>query len=165
MPTHLRRFLPLLLAVCLTPATALAWQAGGDGRVCTLAHREDGVDVILTYDAAGPLYTITVTQPEPWPPAPLFSMIFDGAAPFTITTDRHVLSNGDRSLTVTDRGFGNVLRGLAENTTARCRPPDPRWTAQVAPSTHAGTAPCASWFFKYGRRRLPQLPKTPRASD
>lgn len=119
MPTHLRRFLPLLLAVCLTPATALAWQAGGDGRVCTLAHREDGVDVILTYDAAGPLYTITVTQPEPWPPAPLFSMIFDGAAPFTITTDRHVLSNGDRSLTVTDRGFGNVLRGLAENTTAR----------------------------------------------
>lgn len=119
MPSYLCRFLLVVLTACLVPATAFAWQAGGDGRVCTLAHSEGGVDILLTYDASGPLYTITVSRPEPWPTAPLFSMIFDGAAPFTITTDRHVLSDGGRSLAVTDRGFGNVLRGLAENASAR----------------------------------------------
>jgi hypothetical protein len=35
-----------------------------------------------------------------------------------ITTDRHVLSDGGTSLTVTDRGFGNVLDGLQFNNVA-----------------------------------------------
>ena len=69
----------------------------------------------LTYDPDGPLYAITVTLPEPWPEAPSFAMRFDGPQGRTIATDRHQLSNNGRSLTVTDRGFGNVLDGLQFN--------------------------------------------------
>lgn len=35
-----------------------------------------------------------------------------------ISTNRHTLSNDDATLTVTDRGFGNVLDGLEFNETA-----------------------------------------------
>ncbi len=109
--------LPLALALVATPATA--WEAGRDGAICTLAHNDpvDG-DIRLTYDPSGPLYSITVTRTEPWPEAPVFGMAFTGGTELTITTDRHVLSEDGRALTVTDRGFGNVLLGLAQNESA-----------------------------------------------
>ena len=73
---------------------------------------------MLTYDPTQPLYTITLTRSAPWPDAPVFVMRFDGATGLTISTDRHRLSADGRSLTVEDRGFGNVLSGLAFNRTA-----------------------------------------------
>jgi hypothetical protein len=113
------RTLPILALIAgLAPGAAGAWQAGSEGRICTLAHAEDGTEILLTYDPSVPLYTITLTGPDPWPVSGLFGIRFDGDAPNTITTDRHVLSDDGRSLTVSDRGFGNVLNGLAGNRTA-----------------------------------------------
>jgi hypothetical protein len=51
----------------------------------------------------------------PWTASPPFALRFDGPRGMTLTTDRHRLSNGGRTLTVTDTGFGNVLDGLEFN--------------------------------------------------
>jgi hypothetical protein len=110
----LRNFLPILLM--LAPLPALAWEAGRMGAVCTLTN-ESG-DVVLTHDPLGPVYSITVTRPDPWPEAAIFGIAFLGGQTVTITTDRHIRSADGLSITVTDRGFGNVLAGLAQNTTA-----------------------------------------------
>jgi hypothetical protein len=108
----------LILALALLPFPAAAWEAGFEGSLCTLTHTEDAAEIRLTYDPSGPLYSIALTRTDPWPDAPVFGITFNGAAPLTITTDRQSLSNGDRTLTVTDRGFGNVLSGLERNATA-----------------------------------------------
>jgi hypothetical protein len=104
----------VLLGLVTLPATA--WEAGREGGICTLTH-VDAVDgeVRLTHDPARPLYSITVTRAEPWPEAPIFGISFTGSAGLTIRTDRHSLSQDGRALTVTDRGFGNVLLGLSRN--------------------------------------------------
>jgi hypothetical protein len=107
----------MLVLACL-PLPALGWEAGRDGALCTLTHSEPGAEIRLTHDPRGPVYTITLTRPTRWPEAPVFALRFDGGAGMTISTDRHVLSDEGRSLTVTDRGFGNVLSGLSENATA-----------------------------------------------
>lgn len=106
----------LLLALFASPAQA--WQAGAEGRLCTLRHSGPAAEVLLSYDPAGPLYSITLTTPAPWPEAPVFGIYFDGAAPNTITTTRHERDATGHSLTVTDRGFSNVLDGLEFNSTA-----------------------------------------------
>ncbi|MBF9058085.1 hypothetical protein HKCCSP123_02700 [Rhodobacterales bacterium HKCCSP123] len=109
---HLLRSICLVLAA--TPASA--WEAGREGAICTLTHIDPiQGEVRLTYDPAGPLYTITVTRSEPWPDAPGFGIVFTGGEELTIQTDRHVLSGDGRALTVADRGFGNVLSGLSQN--------------------------------------------------
>lgn len=106
----------VLLALLTSPAHA--WQAGYEGRLCTLTHSDAAADILLTYDPVGPLYTITVTTPDPWPDATFFAIRFDGSQPNTITTSRHELNATGHSLTVSDRGFSNVLDGLASNQTA-----------------------------------------------
>ncbi|WP_083431307.1 hypothetical protein [Nioella sediminis] len=106
----------VLLAILTSPAHA--WQAGSEGRVCTLRHSGPAADVWLTYDPDGPLYSITVTTPAPWPDAPVFGLQFDGSRPNIITTTRHERDETGHSLTVTDQGFGNVLDGLEYNRTA-----------------------------------------------
>ena len=60
-------------------------------------------------------YSIEVTSNEPWVAAPVFAMRFDGPGQMTISTNRHMLSDDATSLTVMDRGFGNVLAGLEKN--------------------------------------------------
>ena len=105
----------MLLALFATPAPA--WEFT-PGLPCILSHAEPGLDVTLTHDPTKPLFSITLTRPDPWPRADTFAIRFDGPSGLTITTNRHVLSDGGRSLTVTDTGFGNVLAGLALNTTA-----------------------------------------------
>lgn len=107
-----------LILIALFASPAHAWQAGYEGRLCTLTHSGDSADIGLTYDPAGPLYAITVTTPDPWPDAPYFGIRFDGPEPNTISTTRHELDPTGRSLTVTDRGFSNVLDGLEFNATA-----------------------------------------------
>ena len=108
----------IALSAITLPGLAQAWEAGRDGTICTLTHVENGTDIVLTYDPAGPLYTITATQARAWPQAAIFGIAFQGGAAQTITTDRHRLSDDRQSLTVADRGFGNVLRGLSDNATA-----------------------------------------------
>ncbi|NNV13074.1 hypothetical protein GTA62_17030 [Roseobacter sp. HKCCD9010] len=107
-----------LAFLMLTALPAQAWQAGVEGSLCTLTHSEPGLDIRLTYDPVLPEYTITLTLEQPWPDGPVFGIRFEGASPNTITTGNHQLSDDRRALTVTDRGFGNVLNGLAENETA-----------------------------------------------
>lgn len=87
--------------------------------ICTVNHTDAGVELTMTYDPRDREYAIKITLSDrPWQPSDLFAMQFDGARPIFITTDRHQLSDGDRSLSVTDRGFGNVLNGLEFNVTA-----------------------------------------------
>ncbi|MHA7885892.1 hypothetical protein [Roseicyclus sp.] len=115
----MRRILLTFALLTLAAAPATAWEAGREGTICTLTHIDPiQGEVRLTYDPSGPLYSITVTRPEPWLEAPGFGIAFTGGAELTITTDRHVLSEDGRALTVTDRGFGNVLSGLSQNAVA-----------------------------------------------
>ena len=103
------------LALCASPAAA--WEFT-PGLPCLLTHEEPGLEIVLTHDPTQPLYTITLTQPDPWPQSDVFSLRFEGAAGLTISTTRHQLSNGQTALTVTDSGFGNVLAGLSFNRVA-----------------------------------------------
>ena len=94
---------------------AHAWEAT-IGTICTLSHDTAQAEVVLTYDPSRPLYSITLTRKDAtWSPAPIFGMAFADRVPNTITTPMHQLSDDNRALTVTDRGFGNVLDGLQFN--------------------------------------------------
>lgn len=105
----------LILSLLASPA--VGWEFT-PGLPCLLTHEAGQTRMELSYDPTGPLYSITVTRAAPFPEALLFGMRFEGSAPGTISTDRHVLSDAGRSITVTDHGFGNVLNGLQFNHTA-----------------------------------------------
>ncbi len=107
--------LALILALLASPAAAWEFSATS---ICILDHSEEATEMRLTYDPGNGEYAITVTRDEPWPEGSIFSMRFDGPMPIFIQTDRHVASEDRRSLTVTDRGFGNVLNGLQYNSFA-----------------------------------------------
>ena len=106
----------VLIALALLATPAAAWEYT-PGLPCLLTHDEDGVAFELTYDPTQPVYSITITRPDPWPTSRVFSMRFTGQNTIAISTDRHTLSADGRSLTVIDRGFGNVLNGLQFNDT------------------------------------------------
>lgn len=112
------KYIALLLAAAAAQP-ALAWQASVDTGSCLLSHGETSVDVELTFDPAVPLYSITITRLDPWPTGGVFAMRFEGMQPIFIQTNRQSLSDGGRSLTVTDSGFGNVLDGLQFNETVQ----------------------------------------------
>ncbi len=112
----LRVFACLVPLLAATPA--LAWEAR-IGTICELTHAEAGGDVRVTYDPRVAEYAITIRRGAgAWPEGPIFVIRFDGGRALTIQTDRHALSEGGSALTVTDRGFGNVLDGLHYNETA-----------------------------------------------
>ena len=95
-----------------TPATA--WEASRDGPICRLTQTTDDATVTVSHDITRDVpYAIDLTRTGGWHPGPLFAIRFDGLGPLTITTDRHTVT--DNTLTVTDRGFGNVLNGIAQN--------------------------------------------------
>ncbi|MEM1377807.1 MAG: hypothetical protein AAGG69_10515 [Pseudomonadota bacterium] len=104
-------------ALLLLAQPALAWEFK-TGPICVLEDDGENAFVKLTYDPSGPLYSIAITPNQAWEASPLFGIQFDGPAALTITTDRHVLSDSNATVTVTDRGFGNVLNGLEFNETA-----------------------------------------------
>lgn len=105
-----------LLLLLATPATAWDFTATP---VCTILNDTPGLSIRVTFDPDRPEpYAISLTRPDPWPASPTFGLRFDGPAALTIGTARHRLSADGRTLTVTDTGFGNVLDGLALNTTA-----------------------------------------------
>jgi hypothetical protein len=106
----------VVTAVCF--GSAHAWEAGVEGRLCTLDHTGADAIVRLTYDPSLPEYTIAIRLAEPWPESSLFAIRFDGPQGNMISTGRHVLSEDGRTLSVSDRGFGNVLNGLEFNVVA-----------------------------------------------
>lgn len=106
-----------LAILLLSTAPALAWEVR-QGRICELVHDGEDASVRVTYDPALPEYAIAITPKRPWQQGSIFAMRFDGPRGNTISTNRHALSGGGATLTVTDRGFGNVLNGLEFNHTA-----------------------------------------------
>jgi len=98
------------IAFLLASAPAVAWEFRVTD-VCEIRHSGPEGEVSVVYDPGTALYGITVTTASAWPDAPVFSVAF-GQTGLTISTNRHVLSEGGRALTVTDTGFGNVLLGL-----------------------------------------------------
>lgn len=108
----------LSFALCTLALPATAWEFS-PSPICTLTHRSEAGSLTVTYDASLPEYAIEITLAEAdWPDSATFAMGFLGENPISIQTDRHVRSDDGRSLTVTDRGFGNVLNGLEFNTVA-----------------------------------------------
>jgi hypothetical protein len=110
------RALSVLLLVLFT-SPALAWEFRAS-RVCELLYKDETASVQVVFDPAVPEYRIAITPNRPWTPGPVFSMRFDGPFSNIIATDRHIITPGGGTLTVTDRGFGNVLDGLEFNFTA-----------------------------------------------
>lgn len=105
------------LAFLLFASPAAAWDASRQGAVCVLTHEMKGAEVIVSHDATKDVpYAIDLRLEEGWQAGPIFSIRFDGPVQRTITTDRHKVT--DNTLTVTDRGFGNVLDGIALNRVA-----------------------------------------------
>lgn len=109
----------ILTCLVLFAAPAAAWEFE-PRPVCTLRHSTDEVGVTVTYDPAIDEYAIALTLAQgSWPPAAAFGIRFEGARSNLIVTDRHQLGGAQgETLTVRDRGFGNVLDGLAFNSRA-----------------------------------------------
>lgn len=105
-----------LALLLLLPANAHAWEFK-PGLPCLLTHTTSEAQIELSYDPTAPLYSLIVTRNTPWPKAAQFEMRFDGPQARRIGTDRHRLSEDGLSLSVEDRGFGNVLDGLGSNIT------------------------------------------------
>lgn len=107
----------LIISFCLLASPLTAWEFS-PSPICTLTHSGADVEVVVTYDANLPEYTITLTTPAPWPQADQFGLSFIGPRALSIGTGQHELSEDGQSLRVADSGFGNVLDGLQFNQTA-----------------------------------------------
>jgi len=116
------RPLTLTLALALAAGPALGWEFSADP-VCTLRHVGADAAVEVTYDPRRPeAYAIALMRPGAgWSPGPVFTISFEGPRALVIGTDRHRISEDGAVLTVTDRGFGNVLDGLEFNDRAEAR--------------------------------------------
>ena len=103
-----------LLALLAAPASAWEYK---ETPLCTVTHEEPGLAFEMTYDPGLSEYALHLTLADgAWPQGPVFSLRFEGPAELTISTNRHVIQGA--TLTVTDRGFGNVLNGLEFNVQA-----------------------------------------------
>ncbi len=108
----------ITLAFLILASPAYAWEFSASP-ICTLTDSSDAGEMTVTYDPAITEYTITVTLPDgTWPDAQTFGMAFANGRPISIQTDLFTRSADGRSLTVKDRGFGNVLNGLEFNSRA-----------------------------------------------
>jgi hypothetical protein len=106
------------LAFLLFASPAAAWEFSASP-ICTLTDTSEAGEITVTYNPAITEYAVTVTLPEGrWLDAPTFGMAFANDRPISIQTDQHSISPDGRSITVKDRGFGNVLNGLEFNSRA-----------------------------------------------
>jgi hypothetical protein len=108
-----------MIALLLLTSPAQAWDFT-PAPICTLFEDTPDLAIRVTYDPSQPEpYAISLTRTtDPWPATASFGLRFDGPAALSIGTSRHQLSADGRTLTVSDTGFGNVLDGLALNSTA-----------------------------------------------
>lgn len=106
-----------LLALLLTTSAATAWEVSSDGPICLLTHATDDAVITVSHDPRqGDPYAIEVVRSgEAWARGSVFIIRFDGPNQLTISTSRYVLSDDGFSLRVADKGFGNVLAGMAQN--------------------------------------------------
>ncbi len=104
----------VLAILLLSAGPALGWEANS-GRVCELTHADAEARVRVTFDPVIAEYGIAISVDRPWDAGPVFTMNFSGGRGGTIATDRHVILGGGETVSVTDRGFGNVLNGLEFN--------------------------------------------------
>jgi hypothetical protein len=108
----------ILLALSLLASPAAAWEFT-PVPICTMFHEGAEMAVTVTYDPALQEYAIHLSREGGWPEAGVFALRFEGPRGLTISTDRHQINPDDpRTLTVRDRGFGNVLDGMTFNTQA-----------------------------------------------
>ncbi|QMU58599.1 MAG: hypothetical protein GKR98_10585 [Boseongicola sp.] len=109
----------LAALVCLLATPATAWDFSPKP-VCTLSNDDGETSVRVTHDPRLDLpYAIQITrQTDTWTQSPVFALRFDGPRSLTISTDRHQLSPDTSTVSVQDRGFGNVLDGIAFGHTA-----------------------------------------------
>ncbi len=106
------------LVLLLLASPAAAWEFT-PVPVCTLRHATGEAAVTITWDPRQTeAYAIRIDRPAGWPEGPVFSIDYAGPRPLVISTPRHRLSDDATALSVTDRGFGNVLDGLEFNSTA-----------------------------------------------
>lgn len=124
----------------LSAAPAMAWQVV-PGNICEIRHAQDSAAVSVTYDLESLDYAIAITRGEPWVASAVFALRFNGPVSNMISTNRHTLSDDNSTLTVTDRGFGNVLDGLEFNETATALLGE-----QVVVLSLAGAAPAVQAF-------------------
>lgn len=104
-----------VLALLLAPFPALAWDFSPDP-VCTLTHQSDTALITVTYDPRLPEYALTVALLDAdWDGGANFTMNFIGANPLQIGTTQHRFEPDGFTLSVRDKGFGNVLDGLEFN--------------------------------------------------
>lgn len=105
------------LAFLLLVSPAHAWEFT-ETNMCTVNHTSPDVAVTLTYDPSTGLYDIAlVMQSTTWQDGQSFRILFEGANPIAIGTDRQMISDDRTTLNVSDSGFGNVLDGIQFNQT------------------------------------------------
>ncbi len=108
----------LIFALCCFSTSASAWEFSPTP-ICTLFHQGTDMSVSVTFDPDISEYAIHLSREPGWPEGDVFSIRFEGPRGLTISTDRHAINPEDkRTLTVKDRGFGNVLNGIKFNTRA-----------------------------------------------
>ncbi|MCT8161417.1 excinuclease ABC subunit B [Pseudoruegeria sp. SHC-113] len=139
----------LFLALLLLPTQTLAWEFT-PRPICTLSHDSEAARMTVVFDPAVPVYRLDVTlKSAPWAASPTFGMAFEGGRAITIGTDRHSVEG--QTLSVSDRGFGNVLDGLEFNTRATAF----TGSQGVAVSLDGAAAPVRA--FRACARQLPAL--------
>ncbi len=108
----------IISILALVPLPAAAWEFSSDP-ICTLTHQTDMAEIAITYDARLPEYALFITlRSGQWPGVETFAMTFVGPRAGQIGTSNQTLSADQATLTVRDRGFGNVLDGLEFNANA-----------------------------------------------
>ena len=108
-----------LAIALLAAAPASAWEFNS-APVCMIWHQTETSKIMVSYDVSAPKpYALDVVlKSGRWPDTSPFSVTFEGANSFTISTDRHLVSEDAKTVTASDTGFGNVLKGLENNATA-----------------------------------------------
>ncbi|MDD9977615.1 MAG: excinuclease ABC subunit B [Boseongicola sp.] len=105
------------IASLIVASPAYAWDVSAEGPLCRLFHDMEEASVDVTFDPRSnqPYSMVLEKNGDPWESAPVFAIRFDGLGPLTISTQRHKLLDEGKKLTVSDRGFENVLKGIAFN--------------------------------------------------
>mgnify|MGYP000046903108 FL=1 len=102
-----------LVIVGLTSSPALAWEFS-ISPICTVTDRGSDTGLKLTFD--GELYALHLSHIEGWQNAEVFAIRFAPNGPFIQTTWHQI---DGQTLSVSDAGFGNVLKGLQDNQVAQ----------------------------------------------
>lgn len=106
----------LALALLASPATA--WEFS-PSPICTLYHADAVLGFTVTFDPSSGIYALSArfleNHPADWPESDVFFLEFDGPHRLRLATDQHIYSDDMKELSVSDRGFGNVLDGLEFN--------------------------------------------------